>query len=51
MIGVEWLEKQLTNKNVKCVVVSRWEKSDLAQGSSDLECYEICKKIIGNLKF
>ena len=44
MIGVEWLEKQLTNKNVKCVVVSRWEKSDLAQGSSDLECYEVCKK-------
>ena len=43
-IGVEWLEKQLTNKNVKCVLVSRWEKSDLAQGSSDLECYEICKK-------
>tara|TARA_B100001057_G_scaffold142275_1_gene142010 strand:- start:2015 stop:2983 length:969 start_codon:yes stop_codon:yes gene_type:complete len=44
IIGAEWLEKQLTNKNVKCVLVSRWEKSDLAQGSSDLECYEVCKK-------
>ena len=44
VIGVEWLEKQLTNKNVECILVSRWEKNDLAQGSSDLECYEVCKK-------
>ena len=44
IIGVEWLEKQLTNKNVKCILVSRLEKNDLAQGSSDLECYEVCKK-------
>jgi len=44
VIGIEWLEQQIKNKNVNCTVVSRWEKGDLAQGSSDLECYEICKK-------
>ncbi len=44
IIGIEWLEQQLKNKNVNCTVVSSWKKGDLAQGSSDLECYEICKK-------
>ena len=44
VIGIEWLEQQLKNKNVNCTVVSSWKKEDLAQGSSDLECYEICKK-------
>ncbi|MDC0488811.1 phospholipase D family protein [Pelagibacteraceae bacterium] len=44
LIGVEWLEKQLENKKIKCTLVARWEKSDLAQGSSDLDCYTLCKK-------
>ena len=44
LIGVEWLEKQLENEKIKCTLVARWEKSDLAQGSSDLDCYPLCKK-------
>ena len=44
LIGVEWLEKQLENKKIKCTLVARWEKSDLAQGSTDLDCYTLCKK-------
>ena len=43
IIGVEWLKENLTNKNIKCVIIARWEKGDIAQGSSDLDCYKICK--------
>ena len=42
--GIKWLEEQLLNKNIKCTVVTRWNKKDLAQGSSDLDCYELAKK-------
>ena len=42
--GIKWLEEQLLNKNIKCTVVTRWNKRDLAQGSSDLDCYELAKK-------
>ena len=42
--GIKWLEEQLLNKNIKCTVVTRWNKGDLAQGSSDLDCYELAKK-------
>ena len=42
--GIKWLEQQLQNKNIKCTVVTRWNKGDLAQGSSDLGCYELAKK-------
>ena len=42
--GIKWLEQQLQNKNIKCTVVTRWNKGDLAQGSSDLDCYELSKK-------
>ena len=48
-IGIEWLEEKLNNKNVKCTIISRWKKSDLAEGSSDLECYQLSKK--NNWKF
>ena len=44
VIGIEWLEQQLKDKNINCTIVSRWQKSDLAQGSSDLDCYLFCKK-------
>ena len=44
VIGVEWLEQKLKDKNISCTIVSRWQKSDLAQGSSDLDCYLYCKK-------
>ena len=43
VIGVEWLKEKLINKDIKCVVIARWDKSDIAQGSSDLDCYKICK--------
>ena len=43
VIGVEWLKEKLFNKNIKCVIIARWHKSDIAQGSSDLDCYKICK--------
>ena len=42
--GIKWLEEQLLNKNIKCTVVTRWNKKDLAQGSSDLDCYDLAKK-------
>ena len=38
-IGINWLKEKIVNKNVKCTIVTRWNKGDLAQGSSDLECY------------
>jgi len=43
VIGVEWLKENLMNKNIKCVIIARWDKGDIAQGSSDLDCYKICK--------
>jgi hypothetical protein len=43
IIGVEWLKENLTNENIKCVIIARWDKGDIAQGSSDLDCYKICK--------
>ena len=43
VIGVEWLKENLTNENIKCVIIARWDKGDIAQGSSDLDCYKICK--------
>tara|TARA_A100001011_G_scaffold98655_1_gene103838 strand:- start:5972 stop:6943 length:972 start_codon:yes stop_codon:yes gene_type:complete len=43
-IGVKWLKDQIIDKDINCTIVSRWEKGDLATGSSDLDCYEICKQ-------
>ncbi len=43
-IGIGWLKDQIIDKDIDCTIVSRWEKGDLATGSSDLECYEICKQ-------
>ena len=37
VIGVEWLKENLTNENIKCVIIARWDKGDIAQGSSDLD--------------
>ena len=48
-IGINWLEDKLKNKNIRCTIISRWKKSDLAEGSSDLECYQLSKK--NNWKF
>ena len=42
-IGMKWVQEQITNNNVKCTIMARWDKSDLAQGSSDLNSYELAK--------
>ena len=42
--GIKWLEDNFTKNKIKCTIIARWDKGDLAQGSSDLECYELCKK-------
>ncbi len=47
--GIKWLEEQINNKEINCTVVSRWNKKDLAQGSSDIACYDLAKK--NNWKF
>lgn len=44
VVGIEWLKEQLKGKSVNCTVIARWEKGDLAQGSSDLECYTLAKE-------
>lgn len=43
-VGVKWLKEQINDKNINCTIISRWQKGDLASGSSDLECYSLCKK-------
>lgn len=47
--GIKWLEEQINNKKINCTVVTRWNKQDLAQGSSDIDCYDLAKK--NNWKF
>ena len=48
-IGISWLYDQLKGKEIDCTIISRWQKGDLATGSSDLECYTLCKE--NNWKF
>lgn len=48
-IGIKWLEEQINKKDINCTIVSRWNKKDLAQGSSDIACYELAKN--NNWKF
>ena len=48
-IGIKWLEENINNKDINCTIVSRWNKKDLAQGSSDIACYQLAKK--NNWKF
>ncbi len=47
--GIKWLKEQINNKEINCTVVSRWNKKDLAQGSSDIACYDLAKE--NNWKF
>ena len=42
-VGVKWLKEKIGKKKIKCTIVTRWKKEDLAQGSSDLECYHLTK--------
>ena len=49
-VGVKWLQEQLQGKDIKCTIITRWTKGDLAQGSSDLECYDLAKEKNWNFK-
>lgn len=49
-VGISWLQEQLQGKDVKCTIITRWTKGDLAQGSSDLECYDLAKEKNWNFK-
>ena len=49
-VGIKWLQEQLQGKDVKCTIITRWTKGDLAQGSSDLECYDLSKEKNWNFK-
>lgn len=42
--GVNWLVDKILRKKINCTIISKWDHNDIAQGASDLECYEICKK-------
>jgi len=54
-LGLKWVQEQIKDSNVKCTIIARWDKSDIAQGSSDLSCYQLAKnrnwefKILNNL--
>jgi hypothetical protein len=43
-VGVKWMQEQITDSKVKCTIVVRWDKGDLAQDSSDLDCYLLAKE-------
>ena len=49
-VGIKWLQEKLQGKDVKCTIITRWTKGDLAQGSSDLECYDLAKEKNWNFK-
>ena len=45
MKGIEWFYNNLKNKDVKCRVISRWDRGDLLSKVSDIEVYNFCKKL------
>lgn len=45
MNGINWLYKNLKDKNIKCRVISRWDRADLLSKVSDIEVYNFCKKL------
>jgi len=44
IIGINWLKEKIGKKKIKCTIVTRWNNGDLAQGSSDLECYHLANE-------
>ena len=42
--GINWLVDKVSKEKINCTIISKWDHSDIAQGASDLECYEICKQ-------
>lgn len=42
--GINWLVDKISKEKISCTIISKWDHSDIAQGASDLECYEICKQ-------
>ena len=43
-VGVKWLKEKIGEKDIKCTIITRWNNGDLAQGSSDLECYYLARE-------
>lgn len=43
-VGIKWMHEQIVDPKVECTIVARWDKGDLAQGSSDLDCYLLAKE-------
>jgi len=43
-VGVKWMQEQITDSEVKCTIVARWNEGDLVQDSSDLDCYLLAKE-------
>ena len=42
--GINWLVDKISKEKINCTIISKWDHSDIAQGASDLECYEISKQ-------
>ena len=42
--GINWLVDKVSKEKINCTIISKWDHGDIAQGASDLECYEICKQ-------
>ena len=42
--GINWLVDKISKEKISCTIISKWDHSDIAQGASDLECYEISKQ-------
>ena len=42
--GINWLVDKVSKEKINCTIISKWDHKDIAQGASDLECYEICKQ-------
>ncbi len=39
--ALEWLERELSGRDIKVIVVTRWQPQDLASGASDVDAYEV----------
>ena len=48
--GIKWLIEQLKEKSIECTIITRCNEIDLAQGSTDIECYKLIKEKKWSLK-
>ena len=42
--GVQWLKKELGERDIPCTIVAQWTPQNLIEGSCDLESYAIAKE-------